>query len=326
MYVLKNKLSIRLYLIVSILLICFINTVLGNESNINNQKNNASMSSDKKDEFHAGLEKQGYTFNSQKEINELERRNKETIEKYFNEKTGEFIPNITEREKILVYRAYVEWIYLMTDQFYYRFDRTEEQPIVYEVDRKKKELEIQEILDQCVALIGPEANDHIYSLNVQQDQPYSTMSYIFEGMYDDGHTEVFKNIQRSYLEGRVAKCNNYLYGEIYSLKSFDYPTSSKLLEVTKKQKIEALYTQAYLKIKAAGLLVHISTAYYPKLLIREFADQSGLTKYIYKKERLANQPLNHEELAIEYFGSREKWIKSLNHYINQQMGKLNNGC
>lgn len=271
------------------------------------------------------LKTRGFTYNNIDKIKELKEKNKILINKYFNEERGEYISNITEQQKILVHRAYIENLDIFSDQQYGRYDRSEPQPIFLEKERKQRELAIQVILDKCVKLIGVQPYDKYYSLDVKQDDTYTTRAHFFEskremsGKTYEGFENIFKNIQSSYLEGRVGKCTCYLYGEPYTLKSFDY--ANQQIEASKKRQIEQLYTQAYLMIKAAGLLVYIDYANYPKALFREFANKAGLTNYIQSKEQIAGKTLDHEQLAIAFFGSREQWAKELTIFINQKLKK-----
>ena len=63
----------------------------------------------------------------------------------------------------------------------------------------------------------------------------------------------------------------------------------------------------------------LPAAFYPKSLVRAHADQVGLTQFINEQEKLAGKKLPHDKLAVKYFGSYDKWIKSLNGYINKQL-------
>lgn len=76
--------------------------------------------------------------------------------------------------------------------------------------------------------------------------------------------------------------------------------------------LESLYEDLYLAIRKAGLLRTISAMYYPKLSFRNHARTKGLMTYIDEQQKITNKKLNHEELAIQFFGSREKWITSFN--------------
>lgn len=70
--------------------------------------------------------------------------------------------------------------------------------------------------------------------------------------------------------------------------------------------LESLYVDLYLAIRKAGLLRTIPAMYYPKLSFRNHARTKGLMTYIDEQQKITNKKLNHEELAIQFFGSREK--------------------
>ena len=63
-------------------------------------------------------------------------------------------------------------------------------------------------------------------------------------------------------------------------------------------------------------------AFYPKLLLREYADQTGLTEFIQVKEKAANKQLKHNELAITFFGSEEQWLKGFYKFLDEKIAKL----
>ncbi|WP_143691175.1 hypothetical protein [Wohlfahrtiimonas populi] len=123
------------------------------------------------------------------------------------------------------------------------------------------------------------------------------------------------------LDHYAYKCVNYLYlhqwlnpqniHEYYNISDFEYDRNLSV-----KEKI---YEEIYLSIKRAGLLRRIENIYYPKSFIREHADQTGLTEFIKAKEKIAGQKLNHDELTIQFFETREQWLTSLNDFIGEKL-------
>ena len=63
-------------------------------------------------------------------------------------------------------------------------------------------------------------------------------------------------------------------------------------------------------------------AYYPKSLLREYANQTGLTRFIHAEERKANKRLEHDQLAATFFGSTELWLKGFYKFLDEKIEKL----
>ncbi len=116
------------------------------------------------------------------------------------------------------------------------------------------------------------------------------------------------------------QCTQYLYSDRYDIEDFSYNESN-----LDKLEVEKIYTSIYLHIKEAGLLSKIFYTYYPKLLLREHANQTGLTAFIDTKEANAKQRFRHNELAAEFFGSHEAWMKSFYEFLDEKIIKLKIG-
>lgn len=116
------------------------------------------------------------------------------------------------------------------------------------------------------------------------------------------------------------QCTQYLYSDRYDLGDFAYSESDLV-----KLEAEKIYTLIYLHIKEAGLLSKIFYTYYPKSLLREHADQTGLRQYIKQAEAQSQVKLKHDELAIQFFGTREAWIKSFYHFLDKKTSDLGIG-
>lgn len=124
--------------------------------------------------------------------------------------------------------------------------------------------------------------------------------------------EYLDNIQPNYLMPKVSYVSRILYSTNYDIADFDYNGSSN-------QQIEKEYEIIYLHIKAAGLLRKLPGAYYPKSLLREHANQSGLTQLIKNRELDFKKHLNHDELAVEFFGTYDAWISSFYEFLNKKI-------
>lgn len=194
---------------------------------------------------------------------------------------------------------------------YDRFDRRETMPVLNEAQLKKAEQEIQQLLDQCNTIIGPEADDE-----------KNVLLKVKPGVYNTTYTritnpEYLRNTQPHYLTGRAYKCVSFLYTKYYDLRDFGYRKHND----KKKEKLEQIYEKAYLTIKKSGLLRNIVSAYYPKSLIRRHADKTGLTAYINGWETTCRCYAHHAVAAGRVFNGYKNWIASLNQYINEEMEK-----
>ncbi len=202
---------------------------------------------------------------------------------------------------------------------------TLEEPVLSEQERKSLESKISDMLVQCINIIGPEEWEK--SLNKDYLDGKHRDSRIYDDFEGGRSRDFATRAQSHYLSYRVLKCTRYLYikqhvGESnndtvkdYHIDDFEY---SRILS-NQEKKIEKLYETIYLSIKEAGLLRRMSYTYYPKSLLREHADKTGLTTFIKEKETQATHPLKHDELAIQFFGSREAWLMSLHKYLTDKI-------
>ena len=248
------------------------------------------------------------TPNSQK-LREFRESSREKVKQYYDADQSIFLPGTTEAEKNLA-RSYF-YASTMADipGEIDRFDRDEIQPAPEGKEKETLYQQDEKAIDECNNAIGStEYTYKIGSILIMHPRLLTTDSiFMIERLYPSRLTDSTSN------------CAGYLYGSVrgYSLSAFEYGKFEA--DAEKKAQIESLYEIAYLKNKKAGELRRTPTAVYPKSLVRQHADQSGLTAYILEKQKAAGKRLNHEELAIEFFGSRDKWVKSLNAAINRKM-------
>lgn len=248
------------------------------------------------------------------EVTTFAQQAKQKAEQYFDFKTGYFKPNITEQQKQQFYNDLLDSL-VTTKEELYRFDRREPQPFISEPYRKKQEQDIQKMADTCVQYIGAEPQDKDNDmLTLKQGDTVITTHLNLPTTRDS--KEVLKHIQNNYLQGRIYKCSHFLYGDHYSLADFEFYdyAQPKTALFRKRQMLESLYEDLYFAIRKAGLLRTIPAMYYPKSLIRNYADNKFLTQYINEKQKIASKKLNHE-LAIQFVGSRDKWIVTLNQFL-----------
>ena len=72
-------------------------------------------------------------------------------------------------------------------------------------------------------------------------------------------------------------------------------------------------------IKAAGLIRNVPSAFYPKSFLREYAYQTGLTKFIVEAETKAGEQLKHDELAEQFFGSYNEWMTGFEQFLQNKI-------
>ncbi len=216
---------------------------------------------------------------------------------------------ISEREKNDFLNDFID-SNVTIDPYYNRFNRMINEPTFTEKELEKKELYIESLLNECVKLVGPEPDDNMEYLTLTRD------IYIYYN-FRIGNLEFLYAVQPNYMLNRMYKCTRYLYSEEYDINNFEYTkvTSSK-------KEVEKKYALIYLYVKEAGLLRKMPRAFYPKLLLREYADQTGLTEFIQVKEKAANKQLKHNELAITFFGSEEQWLKGFYKFLDEKIAKL----
>ena len=298
------------------LLFCFSFIAVSNGSTINNKQTYENTNNDFSNFEQIHIQKDQERLAQDRQVLD------EKMDMYFDRKTRKYKPGITEKDKAQYYQYFIELRALGNQivtrpsgyhkMIYDRFDRSSVQITLTENQLYKMEQKIQTNLDQCIKNSQPK--DTLYNLYIDLpqslgDRPLSyDVSFIDEREYDSS-----KYMVQNYLYGRVNRCVYYLYDDPlnYDLSDFDYTQKT-----THYLQIEKLYEQAYLKIRAAGLLRKLPGAYYPKSFVRAHADATGLTKYIQRQEKKAGRHLPHKYLAADYFGSHKQWIHSLNDYIN----------
>lgn len=201
------------------------------------------------------------------------------------------------------------------------------EPIFAEKILKNKELKIKYLLQECAKIIGHEEWENDININ---SNGYASVDDYYENpngpVYEVKSFELFMRLQPHKLSHYMYKCANFLYDlksnpyyyqikDMHYLKDFEYDRAL----TSSEHKVEKLYEQIYLAVKNAGLLYKIDNTYIPKSFLRKHADKSGLTLFIYEREAIEGKKLNHKILAIEFFGSREVWLKNLNEFIEKTM-------
>ena len=211
------------------------------------------------------------------------------------------------------------------------------EPFLIDAERKIEEAHIKRLLVQCAKAIGPELwevelyeainkwiNGRDIDYDHYEDGPFPKQYYLMPTEATDMNFIIHIS-QPHKLDHYVYKCVNYLYlhqgfnpqniHEYYNISDFEYDRNLSV----KEKIVEKIYEEIYLSIKRVGLLRRIENIYYPKSFIREHADQTGLTEFIKAKEKIAGQKLNHDELAIQFFETREQWLTSLNDFIGEKL-------
>lgn len=272
----------------------------------------------------------------------------------FNATNGQqqFSRKITEQERDQFYDLMLDQMSETDAGENERFNRKRPQPKFNPTEKYSREQKIKNLLDECVTLVGPSSRDQNYRLDLQDGDIFVT--YL---SFHSNDMEYYLRTQPHYLTGRMMKCVAAIYPKsesyidtdhtscipAYELSDFGYrgfaedgPKLKAGLKERLKDKYEILYPNyvrkrdikraviekkyeiIYLNVRAAGLLRYINDTYYPKSFLREHADQTGLTKYIQEQETQSGKPLKHDELAKQYFGSYEKWVSSLDQFLDQK--------
>ncbi len=201
------------------------------------------------------------------------------------------------------------------------------EPNLPDNELKIKEEKINEMLLECAKIIGPEDWERQMKLKYKNydffnEEPFKA---IFENFEDEPISSNFmERAQFHHLSNKFFKCVRYLYQDpdknsiyvYYNTNDFEY----KRVLSAKEKKVEDLYEKIYLAVKEAGLLRKMDHAYYPKSLLRQHADKTGLTGFIKQQENRAKHPLKHDELAAQFFGLREAWLVDLHKYFEQPIG------
>lgn len=194
-----------------------------------------------------------------------------------------------------------------------RFNRNIIEPKLSSDELERRVYHIETLLDALIKKMPQQSlkearsrelarpNENGYFINI----PYANKEYL-------------KAIQPNYLMPKVSYISRILYSPDYDISDFDYNGSSD-------QKFEKEYETIYLHIKSAGLLRKMPGAYYPKSLLREHADQTGLSQYIQDEEKKSNTKLEHDILAEQFFGSYDGWIHSFYEFLDKKIIKLNIG-
>lgn len=178
------------------------------------------------------------------------------------------------------------------------------------------ELSLQKLLDECSDLIGPQDDDQKLGVNLKR-----AVYIVITGKGWD--EETLKRIQPSYLVGRLEKCYRYVLKDPSNLNSFEYENS--LVKNDNYHLVEDKYEIIYLTARSKQFLHKLRQPSVPKSLIREYANESGLTKFILAAEVKAGKQLKHDELAAIYFGSKRIWQEKVIQFLNQKTEKLNIG-
>lgn len=235
---------------------------------------------------------------------------RQRAETAFDFKTGHFKQGITDQERQQLYNDLLDSL-VMTDEEYYRFDRTEKQLFIDESEKQKQEQHINELLDRCIEYIG---KDDLPPLKTRVKD--DNLELKLELPNTDDSQVLLKNIQINYLANKVYQCNHFLYGN-YSLEDFEYydVAAPKTALDRKRQMLEPFYEDIYLAIRKAGLLRVIPDAYYPKSIIRIIADNNGLSDYIKEQEKQSNKKLSHKKLAISFYKTQQNWLQNITSYI-----------
>lgn len=203
---------------------------------------------------------------------------------------------------------------------------TLQEPRLSENEIRNKEEKINEMLIECANIIG--LNEE-WEQKIKQESGRNydffndkPLSIIYDNFEDTPISQNFMDrAQPHYLSNKLFKCVRYLYKDPspevlyieYRLSDFEY----KRVLSNKMKRVEKLYEKIYLAVKEAGLLRMMDDLYYPKSLLREHADKTGLTAFIKQQEAEVNHSMKHDELAIQFFGSREAWLMSLHKYFQQ---------
>ena len=245
-----------------------------------------------------------------------------------------FSRKISARE----YQIFSDWMFdyyynaLPADKyrFYKDVDKTKPSEMVF----LQEQAAIEKLLKECVAVVGPEKDDYWFF-----DKDGNPQVKVLVAKSID--PEVQKMVQRYYLSAYMQKCTRFLFPPTdyrpvmpgvssvpdvptfpaYRLSNFEYDQSCFKKSTDyygKKQKIEKLYEEIYLRARKAGLIRRLEFSYYPKTLLRDYSDKTKLTEFILNKEKLAGHRLKHNELAIEYFGTYDKWMKDFSKYLDQR--------
>lgn len=193
-----------------------------------------------------------------------------------------------------------------------RFDRSRLESIPETKTLKQNEIKIKNLLLQCLKLGNISENNEDFqfihfvshpSLRARPDPDDSASEHRFSGA-------MMKCAQIVYPHDTSI---HWLYRKPYNVGDFNFNQFPTAIQA-KQAKI---YEKLYLHIKAAGLVRRMLGAYYPKTLLRAHAKKTGLDKYIIEREQKAGTTLNHDELAAQYFGDYDAWLKNLEEYINQ---------
>lgn len=235
---------------------------------------------------------------------------RQRAETAFDFKTGHFKQGITDQERQQLYNDLLDSL-VMTDDEYYRFDRTEKQLFIDESEKQKQEQHINELLDRCIEYIG---KDDLPPLKTRVED--DNLKLKLELPNTDDSQVLLKNIQINYLANKVYQCSHFLYGN-YSLQDFEYydVVTPKTALDRKRQMLEPFYEDIYLAIRKAGLLRVIPDANYPKSIIRIIADNNGLSDYIKEQEKQSNKKLSHKKLAISFYKTQQNWLQNITSYI-----------
>ena len=197
-----------------------------------------------------------------------------------------------------------------------RFNRNIAEPKLPPLELEKRVLYLRSLLDKAIIpLMGtaiPEGRRRLLTL----DGPYD---FIQTGIEMGINYRL--NIQPNYLMPRVVFLTENLYSEEYNISDFEYAREDN----KQFSELEKEYELIYLNIKSAGLLRKLPDAYYPKSFLREYADQTGLTKFIHDTELKVGRQLSHDELAEQFFGSYDEWMAGFERFLQNKISTLKIG-
>lgn len=249
-----------------------------------------------------------------------------------------FSRNISERER----KIFADWIfdyqYNVLPASKYRFYKDVDKGKPSRSEFLQEQVAIEKLLKKCVVIVGPEKDD--YWFFEKNGTPRMVLDQV-----KSSDPEIRKMAQRYYLSAYMQKCSRFLFPPTdyrpalpdvtagpdvpafpaYRLSNFEYDQScfQKSADYyVKKQKVEKLYEEIYLRARKMGMIRRLEFSYYPKTLLRDFADKTGLTEFIFRKEKEAGHRLRHNDLAIEYFGSYDKWMIKLSSYLDQKQKSI----
>lgn len=227
---------------------------------------------------------------------------------------NEIRPEVTEAEKDAYYDYYF-------DHYFNKYEEIERYKFFNNILEKNNSVIHKTVLGRnrsyAVRRMDGLLNDCINFLQIKELE--NDDEKLLKKLDQIKNVDLKNKIMPHYLYKKMRQCTGYLYTENYSLKDFEYifdKTEMEHFATLKKQHIERRYEEIYLTARIGRLLKFLLFANYPKSLIREHANKTGLTVYILNKQKQAGAVLSHEALAVAYFGSYDKWNQSLDQFLD----------